>query len=63
MILTNAIYFKGEWAEPFPADGTKDDDFALVDGTKAHVPMMHKDNLREAGYAAFKGDGTDFNTP
>src|SRR5262249_48608395 len=29
LILTNAIYFKGEWAEVFPEAATKQDDFLL----------------------------------
>lgn len=40
LALVNAIYFKGEWSEPFEAKETRDEDFALADGTKVPVPMM-----------------------
>src|SRR6185437_948593 len=43
LILTNAIYFKGEWAEVFQPAQTKDDDFTLAEGKKLRVPMMHDD--------------------
>jgi serpin B len=39
VIVTNAIYFKGKWASPFPNAATKDEPFK---GAKtANVPMMH----------------------
>jgi len=63
LVLTNAVYFKGQWAETFQADQTKDEDFLLAGGANTRVPMMHKGKLGAAGYAAFKGDGTDFKTP
>ncbi len=63
MVLTNAIYFKGEWSQVFPADQTREDDFLLSSGNKIAVPMMHHGNLGSAGYAAFNGDGTLFKTP
>jgi serine protease inhibitor len=64
LILTNAIYVKGEWAEIFQAAQTKDDDFLLAGGDKVRVPMMrHADMGKGVRYAAFQGDGTFFNTP
>jgi serpin B len=40
LILTNAIYFKGAWATPFPKFGTRDEPFN--DGkTSDPVPTMH----------------------
>jgi serine protease inhibitor len=62
LVLTNAIYFKGEWKEPFEARATKDDDFVAA-GEKLRVPLMRKDYLRDARYAAFTADGTLFDTP
>jgi len=62
LILTNAIYFKGEWKEPFSESATKQDDFIAAEA-KVRVPMMHKDNLHDARYAAFNADGTLFATP
>jgi serine protease inhibitor len=63
LVLTNAIYFKGEWAEVFQKGQTQEDDFLLADGGKARVPMMRHDGLGSASYAAFNGDGTFFDTP
>ncbi len=63
LILTNAVYFKGEWAAIFPKEATKDDDFFLSDGKKARVPMMAYRDMEGARYAAFKGDGSAFDTP
>jgi len=39
--LLNAIYFKGEWADPFDVANTKDETF----GGGPAVPMMHKENF------------------
>jgi serine protease inhibitor len=63
LVLTNAIYFKGQWVEAFQANGTKDEDFFLEDGTKVRAPLMHHDVTGSASYAAFNGDGTVFNIP
>ncbi len=63
LVLTNAVYFKGEWAKVFDKRATKEDDFLLAGGTKARTPMMHHDKLDSAAYAAFNGDGTFFDTP
>lgn len=42
LILTNAIYFKGEWEEPFEKDQTESEDFWLNENQKKAVPMMNK---------------------
>lgn len=42
MVLVNAIYFKGKWAEPFKKEMTRDGDFTLASGEKTTVPMMHQ---------------------
>jgi len=42
LVLTNAIYFKGNWASQFEKDLTRDQPFTLLDGTKAQVPMMNQ---------------------
>ncbi len=41
LILTNAIYFKALWANPFAAKLTKPDDFQISAGEKVRVDMMH----------------------
>jgi serpin B len=42
MVITNAIYFKGNWEHAFDGGATKDADF-FVDGTSAtKAPMMHQ---------------------
>ncbi|MGL6074384.1 MAG: serpin family protein [Fimbriiglobus sp.] len=40
MVLTNAIYFLGNWAEQFEKGATRDQPFHLADGTKIQTPMM-----------------------
>ncbi|XP_067880049.1 plasminogen activator inhibitor 1 [Heterodontus francisci] len=40
MVLVNAIYFKGLWKMPFPAEATHKRVFYKADGTKILVPMM-----------------------
>jgi serine protease inhibitor len=63
LVLTNAIYFKGQWLKPFEASETKDEDFTLAAGSKVRVPMMHHEHHGGARYAAFNADGTLFPTP
>ena len=40
MFLINAVYFKGDWAEAFEADLTRDRPFTLADGTEIQHPRM-----------------------
>ena len=40
LVLTNAIWFKANWAMPFNSDRTEPGSFRLLDGTEALVPMM-----------------------
>lgn len=42
LVLTNAVYFKGNWAKRFEADSTRDGPFVLLDGKKIDVPMMNQ---------------------
>ena len=55
MVVTNAVYLKARWTEPFPKDATKDEPF-LVDGkARTSVPMMHLvGSLRYAAVDASK---------
>ena len=41
LVLTNAIYFKAAWLNPFNPKSTKPGPFELADKTKVQVPMMH----------------------
>ena len=42
MVLTNAIYFQGDWETAFDAKDTRDGVFWRHDGSMATVPMMHR---------------------
>ena len=42
LVLTNAIYFKGNWARQFIKDKTKDAPFTLADGEKVDAAMMNQ---------------------
>jgi serpin B len=51
MVLTNAIYFKGDWASTFDEKRTRNASFTRIDGTKAEVPLMAQTG--EFGYGEF----------
>ena len=53
LVLTNAVYFKGEWERPFPVERTRETDFEVKPGKRVKVPMM---NL-EGGFRYAEGDG------
>ena len=40
LVLTNAIYFKGQWARQFDKDDTSDQDFKITSDNIVKVPMM-----------------------
>lgn len=63
LVITNAVYFKGVWLQPFDVSSTRPKDFHLADGKTVSTPMMSKYMFGSAGYGAFNGDGTQFNTP
>jgi serpin B len=53
LVLTNAVYFKGEWTKPFKTERTRDEDFHLTATEKVRTPLMHQqDDFR---YAAVDG--------
>ncbi|XP_050687471.1 leukocyte elastase inhibitor-like isoform X1 [Eriocheir sinensis] len=41
MVLVNAIYFKGFWANQFKKEATRDEDFWTSSTDSVKVPMMH----------------------
>lgn len=50
LVLTNAIYFKGDWAEKFQENATSDAPFYLNTADNVPVPLMHQ--TQEFGYMA-----------
>jgi serpin B len=41
LVLTNAIYFKGDWEERFKKEDAKDEDFRLFATRAIKTPLMH----------------------
>jgi serpin B len=41
LVLTNAIYFKGDWQTQFDKASTKDEDFHLSQAQTTKAPLMH----------------------
>jgi serpin B len=47
LVLTNAIYFKGNWSKPFSRSATHDDLFHVTSDKTTQVPLMSRqDDLR-----------------
>jgi serpin B len=42
LVLTNAIYFKGDWTRPFPKAATRDEIFHVSSDKSTTAPLMHK---------------------
>lgn len=63
LVLTNAVWFLGEWLEPFQPERTKDEPFRLRDGSSVATPLMHGRQSERVRYAAFNADGSPFATP
>lgn len=53
MVLTNAVYFKAKWAEPFDVRMTTDKPFTLGNGEKISVPTMR--DKRFTQYFEYEG--------
>jgi serpin B len=55
LVLTNAIYFKGDWSHPFPKAATRDEPFHVSGEQTVQVPLMHRtDDLRFAAIDALQ---------
>lgn len=53
LVLTNALYFKADWASPFPKDATQARPFETAQGETRIVPMMQQTGaFRFAAYDA-----------
>ncbi|MCB9857577.1 MAG: serpin family protein [Phycisphaerales bacterium] len=63
LVITNAVYFLGQWSDPFEKGETRDEDFTLVDGAREKVKLMRDPWRKGVPYAAFNGDGSYFDTP
>lgn len=53
VILTNAVYLKADWAQPFPAEATAEGRFKAVDGAKQATLMRKLGDFRHLRRAAF----------
>ncbi len=62
LVLANAIYFKGEWREPFKKEKTREEYFTVTSGQKTRTLMM-KERMQRVRYGAFMADGAFFDTP
>ena len=63
LVLTNAVYFRGEWRTPFPESNTKEQDWKLASGQTARMRLMRDPTKHDVKYAAFTGTGQLFATP
>ena len=43
LVITNAIYFKGNWVTQFNENATRDDSFWITPNQEVAVPMMHQE--------------------
>jgi serpin B len=53
LVLTNAIYFKGDWAEPFRKEKTQVAPFHISASQQAEVPLMYQQD----DFRYWAGDG------
>jgi serpin B len=53
LVLTNAVYFKGDWTEPFDRDRTQPEDFHVSATEVVKVPLMVQQD--SFGYAEAEG--------
>lgn len=63
LALTNTVYFRGDWADPFEVASTQMKPFRQSRDRSADVPMMRQQYSRTASYGAFTATGEFFPTP
>jgi serpin B len=51
LVLTNAIFFKASWAEPFEPELTQDGEFHLLSGETVTTPLMQSAGAKRLQYA------------
>jgi serpin B len=49
LVLTNAVYLKAPWADPFVKEATRPEPFHLAEAAAADVPFMHRSGRLVAG--------------
>lgn len=54
-ILVNTLYWKGDWARPFSAETSRQEDFTRLDGSKVSTKLMHQ----FSEFAVLRRDGFD----
>lgn len=63
LVLTNTVYFRGDWAVPFDVASTQSKPFHQAADRSTDVPMMHQYHSQTASYGAFTETGDLFATP
>lgn len=63
LVLASAVYFKGEWADPFKEGATTQADFTHADGATSIMRLMRDGSRNAVPYGAFNEDGSEFETP
>ncbi|MHB0955221.1 MAG: serpin family protein [Pirellulaceae bacterium] len=43
LVLTNAVYFKGDWTSPFRSELTKPEEFHIASDKSVQTPLMHRE--------------------
>ena len=59
LVITNAVHFKGQWAEKFSPDETKDAPFTLPGGEKVQVKTMSLSDAAGCRYGAARAQAPD----
>jgi serpin B len=63
LVITNAVYFKGDWAKPFEPSQTRPESFQVSEDRSIKLSMMRQWNRESVGYGAFVANGDLFPTP